>query len=271
MKLNNKLTIFSVHHKALAVPECNYIQPIQVGKIFSNLELGFISDDDGNNISAKNKTFSELTAVYWIWKNLDKISSEFIGLCHYRRYFTLPQLRVKKKLWITKEIIDQRDIYNSPFSTEGFQLVCSESLETELLKDLNSGNVIVPSATQLLLEPGFTASIKMHYIYHHIKEDWYLMRDTVIKFHPEMEQNFDIFFDSETKMHCYNMFISSKEVFGKYCSWLFPILFELERKVKLSEYEYQQRILGFLSERLFNLYLFHYNLQKAEYPLIFFN
>lgn len=46
--------------------------------------LGYIPDNTGDNISAKNPNYCELTALYWVWKNLD---CEYIGLCHYRRYF----------------------------------------------------------------------------------------------------------------------------------------------------------------------------------------
>lgn len=269
--MNKDLTIYSVYHKEFAVPHCDYIQPIQVGKTFSKLELGFISDDIGENIAVKNKTFSELTALFWIWKNIEKVDSEFVGLCHYRRYFTLPEVRIKKKLFNTKIIVDPRDVYYAPFSEEALKTASNESLKDALLNQLHSGKVVVPTAAHLALELSGEVSIKMHYIFYHIREDWYLMKNAVVKLYPDMEKAFNEFFDTEKKMHCYNMFIARKEVLIDYCNWLFPILFELEKTVKLSEYEYQRRIFGFFSERLFNLYLFYNNLQKAEFPVVFFS
>ena len=47
--------------------------------------LGLVCDNTGENISAKNPTYCELTGLYWAWKNLD---ADAIGLVHYRRYFT---------------------------------------------------------------------------------------------------------------------------------------------------------------------------------------
>jgi hypothetical protein len=48
-------------------------------------DLGYIGDDTGVSISAKNCFYGELTGVYWVWKNIR--TTDYVGVCHYRRYF----------------------------------------------------------------------------------------------------------------------------------------------------------------------------------------
>lgn len=48
--------------------------------------IGFARDDQGDSISSANPYLSELTALYWAWKNLDE-SCDAFGLAHYRRHF----------------------------------------------------------------------------------------------------------------------------------------------------------------------------------------
>ena len=53
-----------------------------------------------------------------------------------------------------------------------------------------------------------------------------------------------------------NMFVSKKTLIDEYSNWLFDILFEAERRIDISDRDdYQKRIFGFLSERLFNVWL----------------
>ena len=54
----------------------------------------------------------------------------------------------------------------------------------------------------------------------------------------------------------YNMFVTRKEVCDEYCRWLFDILKKVEDRHEKKEGDnYQERYLGFLSERLFTLYI----------------
>ena len=95
-----KAVIMSVTHKEYWMPEDKLYLPIQVG--FSD-DLGIQRDNEGENISSKNKNYCELTALYWGWKNLD---ADVIGLDHYRRHFSLKQFGKKKERILTyKELL----------------------------------------------------------------------------------------------------------------------------------------------------------------------
>lgn len=81
----DKVKILVACHKQAEVFSNNVYTPIHVGKaLHPKLDLGFQGDDDGDNISKLNPLYCELTAQYWGWKNMQ---TEYIGLCHYRRYF----------------------------------------------------------------------------------------------------------------------------------------------------------------------------------------
>ncbi len=89
---NSTVKIVVATHKKYTMPTDSMYVPIHVGaegKKDSNgnkLDLGYIKDNTGNNISKKNASFCELTGLYWAWKNLD---ADFVGLVHYRRHFSM--------------------------------------------------------------------------------------------------------------------------------------------------------------------------------------
>lgn len=72
-------------HKPSFVPDNRFLYPIQVGAALAGSRLPGMAyyDDDGDNISEKNRSYSEMTAHYYAWKNID---AEYYGLFHYRRY-----------------------------------------------------------------------------------------------------------------------------------------------------------------------------------------
>lgn len=87
--MNNNLKIIVACHKPYAnIPSNEVYFPIHVGKaLHPEIDLGFQGDNTGENISNKNDAYSEVTAIYWAWKNLKNVN--YVGLCHYRRYFDL--------------------------------------------------------------------------------------------------------------------------------------------------------------------------------------
>lgn len=77
------LRVIVATHKAYRMPPDACYLPLQVGAA-GKPSLGFSRDDTGENISARNRNWCELTGLYWGWKNL---AAEAVGLAHYRRHF----------------------------------------------------------------------------------------------------------------------------------------------------------------------------------------
>lgn len=74
----------------------------------SNIPIEIFRDYTGDNISDENLMYNEYSGLYWIWKNYPV--KEFVGLNHYRRYYSwldnLPD--------ISKIMEKNRIILNSP-------------------------------------------------------------------------------------------------------------------------------------------------------------
>ena len=84
-------------HKPAYVPENPLLCPIQVGAALSREHMqGMLHDDEGIHISEKNRSYCELTAIYWAWKNLE---ADYYGLFHYRRYFSFDVSEEPEDIW----------------------------------------------------------------------------------------------------------------------------------------------------------------------------
>ena len=97
---NDKIKLLVCCHKDTSVPDHELYLPIQVGSELAKFSLDMEHDnkclgEDCPNISKLNPIYCEMTAVYWAWKNIRKIypNLEYVGLCHYRRYFTDIEVR----------------------------------------------------------------------------------------------------------------------------------------------------------------------------------
>lgn len=70
--------------KMISIPD--YVTPVQVGACMADKKIAELQDNTGDNISAKNRNYCELTASYFAWKNKQ---ADYKGLCHYRRIFDI--------------------------------------------------------------------------------------------------------------------------------------------------------------------------------------
>lgn len=219
------------------MPEDDVYLPIHVGRA-GKADLGYVGDNTGDNISSKNTNYCELTGLYWAWKNL---KCDYIGLCHYRRYFahTVSGSDMEKK----KLAILQRTDYE------------------KLLKQYD---VILPKQRNYFIE-----TVRSQYEHAHNKNDLALTEQIVAELYPEYSEAFCKVM-RRTKLHIFNMFVMKKEKFDEYCQWLFTILFELEKRIDISSYsQYEARVFGFISERLFNVWLEKQALNTREIDIVF--
>ena len=77
------------HQAGQRVPAHPLLHPVQVGAALAQDHFpGFAHDDAGENISQKNRSYCELTAHYWAWKNVE---ADCYGFSHYRRYLYLDE------------------------------------------------------------------------------------------------------------------------------------------------------------------------------------
>ncbi len=73
------------------------------GAIYGKNSTAELFDNVGDNISSKNNMYSEMTAMYWIWKNAKK--SFYVGLCHYRRHFVLTEELIENAIAQSVDVI----------------------------------------------------------------------------------------------------------------------------------------------------------------------
>lgn len=244
------IKILVATHKPGIIHQDNIYSPIQVGKKISPYNLGnILGDNTGDNISEKNPMYCELTALYWAWKNLKDV--DYIGLCHYRRYFDFHQ-QTNSYLPITVEPTTRMSSFNF-------------SLPKAIIDDLKKGAIILPK--KLVLKE----SVYKHYCKQHVSKDIQTLQ-TVVKelsdskttdaFNRLMKQN---------KFAPYNMFIMSWKDFTEYCTWMFSILKAVEEQTDLSTYDpIQKRIYGYMSERLLNVYIDAKQKKTINVPVVQF-
>lgn len=180
-----------------------------------------IGDDTGDNISELNRHFNEMTGIYWAWKNYDKLGNpDYIGFCHYRRYFSF-----YKDSFIL-ESIKKHEIISGKFWSPkgglyGYFNECpkewpfEKSFYSETMKIIN-------------------------------------------ELYPEQYKLIDEIMHKEICGGFRNMFIMKKDCFFHYCNWIFPILMELYKRKLNFKYKcpLEERNIAWIAEVLTSLYLY---------------
>ncbi len=209
-------------HKPYKMPDDEMYLPVHVGAAGKD-SIGYQRDDEGENISEKNPYFCELTGLHWAWKNCD---ADYIGLAHYRRHFATAGKKNKDNL---------------------FESVLSSS-EADTL--LNNADIILSKKRNYYIEN----------LYDHYKHTMYVepldeTRKILEEKYPEYLPEFDKL-HTRTSAHMFNMAVMKRDILDEYCSWIFEVLFELEKRIDPAQYEaFHARYPGRISELMLDVWI----------------
>lgn len=199
--------------KAVSMPD--YVYPLQVGAANTDVRIATIVDNKGENISERNGNYSELTGLYWIWKN---------KLC-------------------APEILDDGQYYG--LSQYRRMLVFSDD---DLLR-LQDNDVDVVLPYPMPYEP----NIHAHHERYLKKVDWNALLTALRELQPEYADYFPQVLEQQY-LYNYNVILAKKSVLRDYCTWLFPILERTEELSDPKGSERADRYIGYIGETLETLY-----------------
>lgn len=264
-KSSELFTLFHLDPPSIPLPDI-YI-PMHVGFLGELEGYPYLTDRTGGEfISSKADYYSELSGIYWAWKNS---GAPIIGTCHYRRFFTtypFPAIyRLKKLLRKTLQInVNLAPRRNVPIEKVGKFLPYLLN-EKDIQSILATHDAILPAP--LILK----VSVRTHYQQHHQIADLDILEKIILEKHPEYSEAFTEVLESN-ELYPYNMFVLKREVFEQFMPWWFGVLADFESQVDLNLYTgYQKRILGYLSERILTVWFKkNKNLRIKELPLLFF-
>lgn len=197
----------------IEMPE--WVTPIQVGAALCTERIAGILDCDGENISEKNVNYSELTALYWMWRNrlvrpTKNEECDYYGLVHYRRILDLSEDDI---LRLADNDIDAVLPYPMPY------------------------------------EP----NIEAHHERYLADRDWKAVLAAVRELQPEYAGIFPEILHGKY-FYNYNIMLARRQVLEDYCSWLFPILERVEELSRPQGNERADRYIGYVGEMLATLY-----------------
>lgn len=238
-ELSLKNEVYVISHKKAKMPGDDMYYPLQVGNSLENFN-GYLRDNTGVNISEKNKSYCELTGQYWATNNRQ---ADVKGLVHYRRFFS----NGKKNFFLSVE--------------KKYRDIMSEATLDELM---NQYDMILPNKRNYYIETNW-----QQYAHAHNEEDLKVLRSVLEEKYPDYLDIFDKWMAKKVG-HKFNMLIAKAPIFDSYTEWVIDVLEEVENRIDISTYSaYNQRVFGFLSERLLDVWVEKNNINYVEVPVMF--
>ena len=237
------ITVGVAAHKPYEMPDDPCYLPIHVGRalhpeVVPQLGSRFVGDDTGDSISAKNATYCELTALWWLWRNCD---SDFKGLVHYRRHLASP----------------------NPARRGSDNRLSRVATGEELLGLLSRCDAVLPRRRNYYIE-----TMRSHWDHTQPPEQLAEAERVIAELEPGYSAALSTVLSSRGA-HMFNMMVMRADLFDAYCAWLFPLLDELVNRLDPASYPpFQARYPGRVSELLLDAWLDVNGVSYVELPTV---
>lgn len=221
---------------------------IQCGKDSTGLDLDMIADNTGDNISKDNLYWSEITGLYWAWKNIEK--SKYVGLCSYRRFFNF------------KEGVRPVEIC----SIEKAKAAISEINYEQLDEIFKKSDVILP------VPYTYPWSISRVCSKNYRNEDYDILEAYIKSQEPDYHKDYLEVMRNTNEAIGHNMFIMRWSDFQDYCGWVFGILGGISKEIDPRLYPiHQSRVFGYMHELLLAVYVRNKQLNVHRSQILWVN
>lgn len=228
---------------------------LQAGKSVNKADLHMQADNELNgqpcdNISDKNESYSELTALYWAWKHLRTLYPDvkYVGWSHYRRLF----------------VFDETDNVHAKILQPESEIANYKADWQEVIKTLDAGKIFLVRPEKL------SPTVQKHFQGIHYLADYDVLKRVIREHFPDYYEDFINVMEHNSDISLYCMFVMKYDDFVKYCDWLFAVLGKVEPQIPYQYYDaYQKRVLAFMADRLINVYV-RKNKMNVEYRSIYF-
>lgn len=237
-EFSDKINIFIPYFNIVPVYSTKVFHPIFTGEVNTKLVTEALQDSAGVNIFEKSGAYGELSAYYWVWKNLTS-QSDYVGFCQFYHFM---------------DFTSDSKVF-APFNLiylDEFAELFKNYTEENVLNFAQDYDVVVPAKIPL------NTSLYDQYLKNHRKEDLDLATDVIKEIYPEYGEAVDKAM-SANLMYPLGNFIMKKEFFNEFCEWLFDILDVLEKRIDWNNYGKYRDIVSsaFAAERFLNIWLEH--------------
>jgi hypothetical protein len=222
-----------------------------------------LSDEWGVNIAGE-ASYCEMRGQYYVWKNLLS-AYDFIGFQHYRRFIFFDQMpqASHNELLLQIRRAYLRDAHaieikvDAPFFRE-----YQNTLQRLGPRDIDALREFVGRYDIITVRP-WPCSLAEQYRTTHVAEDWDALADVLSRHSRFRGKSNHLELDLKMLYSC-NMYVMSAAAFDDYMSFWHETMQEFSRLVKPHQDPYQSRVYGFISERIFTLYLYQLRMERPQ-------